>query len=102
MKTMNNQPWFIDKLDKLVDEFYDQFENELGETLFVFMTEQAGRNKRTICEASEEIVAALEGERSIDIVNEEAKHSYDYYFDQQSDLSQQIITRLIRRFADEY
>ena len=102
-KMKNNQPWFIDALDRMVEEFYDQFENEMGEQLFMFLTEEMGRNKRTVFEAAEAINASIHGHSVNAIMDEEIESlPYDEFFQQNQDLAAQVMTRMIRRFADEY
>lgn len=97
------QPWFIDALDRMVEEFYDQFENEMSETMFVFMTEEAGRQKRTLCEAAEMINASMHGRDITKLMDDEYEDlPYDEFFMQNSDLCQQVMTRMLRRYADGY
>jgi len=98
-----SQPYFIDKLDVLVDEFYDQFENEMGEYLFVFLTEAQGRHKRTMIEAAEDVNCAVRGLDMQKLVDEEYEHySYDDGFQDSQQLSAEIMTRLLRKYAENY
>ena len=100
---MSNAPWFIDAIDRMVEEFYDQFENEMSESMFVFMTEQNGRHKRTLCEASEAINLALHGREWMKLADDEYEDlPYDQFFMQNSDLTAQVMARMLRKFADEY
>lgn len=97
-----NKPYFIDAADKLVDEFYGTFENEMSEQLFLYLTEENGSRKRTMMEAAEEVVMSLHGVSAEDYLNETAPEDYDYYFMQASDLAAEIMTRVLRRYAEEY
>lgn len=100
---MSNQPWFIDAMDKLEEEFYDQFENELSEYMFVFMTEAMGRMKRSPHEAAEQINIAILGRDMNKMCDDEYEDmSYDEFFMQNADLAGQLMTRLIRRYAESY
>ena len=100
---MSNQPWFINALDRMIDEFYDQFENEMHEQMFLFMTEAAGSRGRTLCQASEDINGALHGHNMIELQDDEIEElPYDKFFMQNADLSGQVMKRIIMRYADEY
>ena len=103
MKSSEQVPFFINAVDRMVEEFYDQFENEFGEAMFLFMTEEAGRRGRTLCQASEDINGALHGHNMMELQDDEIEElPYDEFFMQNADLSGQVMSRLIRRFAEEY
>ena len=103
MKSSEQTPFFIDAIDRMVEGFYDQFENEFGEAMFLFMTEAMGRQRRTLCEASEAINGAIHGHDMFKLLDDEIEElPYDEFFMQNADLSGQVMARLIRRFADEY
>ena len=85
------QPYFIDATDKLVDEFYDQFENEMGEQLFMFIAEQGGRHRRTMIQAADEVVGAIY-----------ADPDSEEYFEQSQQLAGEIMTKMLRRYAESY
>lgn len=96
-------PYFIDKLDTLIDEFYDQFENEMGELIFIFMTEINGRHKRTPHEAAEEINCAIRGLDMAKLIDEEYDHySYDDGFMDSQKLASQIMDGLMKRYTREF
>ena len=103
MKSSQQTPFFIDAIDRMIEEFYDQFENEFSEQMFLFMTEENGRRGRTLCEASESINGAIHGHDMMKLMDDEIEElPYDEFFMQNADLSGQVMARLIRKFAEEY
>ena len=100
---MSNQPWFIDALDRMVDEFYPTFQDELAEQMFIATTEMSGPNNRTPHEAAEEINRAIHGKDMQKICDDEYDElQYDEFFMQNCDLTAELMTRMIRKFAEEY
>ena len=103
MKTSSAYPWFIDATDRLIEEFYDQFESELHETLFVIMTEQVGNQQRTLCEAAEQINCAMHGRDLFKLMDDEYEDlPYDEFFMQNSDLCQEVMTKMLKKFSEKF
>ena len=86
-----------------MEEFYDQFEDEMSELIFHIQTEMRGRNKRTLHEACEQVNLALHGLEWDKLADDEYEDlPYDKFFMENCDLTAQVMERMIKRYAEGF
>lgn len=103
MTMKNSQPWFIDAMDRLEAEFFDQFMDDMNEQLFCVMTEMMGNQKRTMHEAAEQINCAMHGRDMIKLMDDEYEDlSYDQFYMENVELVQQLMKRMLREAAERW
>ena len=101
MKMSN--PWFVNAMDRIEEEFFDEFMDELNEFIFVSMTEMRGKQKRTLHEAAESINCAMHGRDLIKLMDDEYEDlSYDQFYSENVELVQQVMKRMLREAADRW
>ena len=91
-------------VDEMILEFSQNFESELGEFLFQYVTETSrGMNGSTLHERIEQINQAMIGDSMQKICDDEsALIDYDEFFMQNSEMGGKAMTRLLREFAENY
>ena len=91
-------------VDEMVLEFAMNFESDLNEFLFCYMTETSrGMNGSTLHERIEQVNQAMIGDDMQKICDDEsALIDYDEFFMQNSEMCGQVITRLLKDHAENY
>lgn len=91
-------------VDEMIMEFSQNFESELGEFLFQYVTETSrGMNGATLHERIEQVNQAMIGDSMQKICDDESSLiDYDEFFMQNSEMGGKVMTRLLQDFAERY
>ena len=91
-------------VDEMILEFYQNFESDLSEYIFCYMTETSrGMNNSTLHERIEQVNQAMIGDDMQTICDDESKFiDYDEFFMQNSEMCGKVVTRMLREFAENY
>ena len=91
-------------IDEMVNEFYDNFADEINETLFHYATEGSrGKGNATLHERIEHINQTMIGDSMQTICDEESKLiTYDEFFMENSTMSNYVIERMLKEFVARF
>ena len=91
-------------VDEMFLEFYQNFESDLNEFIFCYMTETSrGMGNSTLHERIEQINQTMIGDSMDKIVDDEsALIDYDEFFMQNSEMCGQVINRLLKEFEARF